>query len=36
MRKLFKTIFRCKRTKKVNPIAASIEINETSANTWWS
>ena len=25
-----------KKAKKVNPIAARIEIKETSANNWWS
>jgi len=33
---LFKTFFTTSKLKKVNPIAASIEITETSANTWWS
>jgi len=33
---LFKTIFVSKKAKKANPIAARIEIKETSANTWWS
>jgi len=33
---LFKTLFVSKKAKKVNPIAARIEIKETSANTWWS
>jgi len=31
---LFKAIFAT--NKKENPIAANIEIKETSANTWWS
>jgi hypothetical protein len=36
---LFKTLFttnKKNKIKKVNPIAARIEIKETSANTWWS
>tara|TARA_R110001583_G_scaffold2068_7_gene15295 strand:- start:4433 stop:4549 length:117 start_codon:yes stop_codon:yes gene_type:complete len=35
---LFKVLFSVKTTKKSkeNPIAARIEIKETSANTWWS
>lgn len=33
---LFKTLFISTKAKKVNPIAARIEIKETSANTWWS
>jgi hypothetical protein len=33
---LFKTLFTTNKAKKVNPIAARIEIKETSANTWWS
>ena len=33
---LFKTIFTISKAKKENPIAARIEITETSANTWWS
>jgi len=28
--------FFTQKAKKVNPIAASIEIKETSANNWWS
>ena len=33
---LFKTLFNTNKAKKVNPIAARIEIKETSGNTWWS
>jgi len=35
---LFKVLFNVATVKKskVNPIAARIEIKETSANTWWS
>ena len=33
---LFKTLFVSNKAKKENPIAARIEIKETSANTWWS
>lgn len=35
---LFKILFRGSTAKKskTNPIAARIEIKETSANTWWS
>jgi predicted transcriptional regulator len=33
---LFKTLFTTNKAKKVNPIASSIEIKETSANNWWS
>jgi len=35
---LFKILFNLITVKKskVNPIAANIEIKETSANTWWS
>ncbi len=33
---LLKTLFRVTKAKKTNPIAARIEIKETSANTWWS
>jgi len=33
---LFKTLFNTNKAKKANPIAARIEIKETSANTWWS
>lgn len=33
---LFKMLFITKKTTKANPIAAGIEIKETSANTWWS
>ncbi len=35
---LFKALFSVNTSKKkrVNPIAARIEIKETSANTWWS
>jgi hypothetical protein len=35
---LFKALFCVNNTKKnkANPIAARIEIKETSANTWWS
>jgi len=33
---LFKTLFTTNKAKKANPIAARIEIRETSANTWWS
>ena len=32
---LFKMLFSVKKSK-TNPIAARIEIKETSANTWWS
>jgi len=32
---LFKTIFIVNAVKE-NPIAAAIEIKETSATTWWS
>jgi len=35
---LFKALFSASKVKKskTNPIAARIEIKETSANTWWS
>lgn len=35
---LFKALFSVNTSKKrkANPIAARIEIKETSANTWWS
>jgi hypothetical protein len=33
---LLKSFFSNSKTKKVNPIAARIEIKETSANTWWT
>jgi len=35
---LFKALFSANSVKKskTNPIAARIEIKETSANTWWS
>ncbi|MFT7008633.1 MAG: hypothetical protein ACJAXJ_003174 [Colwellia sp.] len=35
---LFKVLFNLKATKKnkTNPIAARIEIEETSASNWWS
>ena len=35
---LFKMLFNTTTVKKskANPIAARIEIKETSANTWWS
>jgi hypothetical protein len=33
---LFKTLFITSKDKKANPIAARIEIKETSANIWWS
>ena len=35
---LLKILFSINTTKtsKINPIAARIEIKETSANTWWS
>jgi len=35
---LFKILFNITTIKKskTNPIAARIEIKETSANTWWS
>jgi hypothetical protein len=35
---LFKVLFNINVVKKskTNPIAARIEIKETSANTWWS
>lgn len=33
---LFKKFFTTKKTSQINPIAARIEIKETSANTWWS
>jgi len=33
---IFKTLFITNKVKKANPIAARIEIKETSANTWWS
>ena len=35
---LFKALFNTNTAKKGkrNPIAARIEIKETSANTWWS
>ena len=36
MTNLLKMLFTTKKAKKVNPIAARIEIKETSANTWWS
>ncbi len=36
MLNLFKMIFINKKAKKENPIAARIEIKETSANGWWS
>lgn len=36
MIKLFKTLFTTNKAKKVNPIAARIEIKETSAKNWWS
>jgi len=32
---LLKSFFNIREAKKVNPIAARIEIKETSANTWW-
>jgi len=33
---LFKALFITSKANKENPIAARIEIKETSANTWWS
>jgi len=33
---LLKSLFTSSKAKKANPIAARIEIKETSANTWWS
>ena len=33
---LLKNLFTKNKAKKANPIAARIEIKETSANTWWS
>ena len=33
---LLKSLFTSNKAKKDNPIAARIEIKETSANTWWS
>ena len=35
---LFKILFSVTTAKKrkANPIAARIEVKETSANTWWS
>jgi hypothetical protein len=32
---LLKSFFNTSKAKKGNPIAARIEIKETSANTWW-
>jgi hypothetical protein len=33
---LLKSFFGTSKVQKVNPIAARIEIKETSANTWWT
>jgi hypothetical protein len=36
MLKLIKALFNLHAAKKENPIAAAVEIKETSASRWWS